>query len=143
MRENKFRAYDKINKRFMYITLHPTHIGWSNPYWIAQGLLRGEDENVEGIGFSGIEGWNQYTGLKDKNGKEIYEGDVLRDTLCEGISNNNILVIFREDLSSFALSKNGWMHDHFFKEGVEANATEIIGNIYDNPEILKSEGIVK
>lgn len=140
MREIKFRAWDSWDKKMVYqnddhfVINELQNIGYE---FCEEGGCGIDWKDKEDISLM------QYTGLKDKNGKEIYEGDVLRDTLCEGISNNNILVIFREDLSSFALSKNGWMHDHFFKEGVEANATEIIGNIYDNPEILKSEGIVK
>lgn len=71
----------------------------------------------------------QFTGLLDCNGKEIYEGDILKD---------NIIVCWREDLASFALRKEGWLYDHFFGEAIDAGSTEIIGNIFQNPELLKS-----
>lgn len=69
----------------------------------------------------------QFTGLKDKNGKDIYEGDILDD---------NIIVIWRKDLASFALKKDGWMYDHYFGEAVDPGNTEIIGNIHQNPDLL-------
>jgi len=65
----------------------------------------------------------QFTGLLDKNSKEIYEGDLLQD---------GITVIWREDLASFALRKDGWMYDHYFGEAVDPGHCEVIGNIYEN-----------
>jgi len=95
---------------------------WPDTYRIINKL---QDEKVipETIG--------QYTGLKDKNGKKIFEGDFLRN------GDDIMLVIFRKDLASFALSKKGWLHDHFFQEAVSNSDCEIIGNIHDNPELLR------
>lgn len=70
----------------------------------------------------------QYTGLKDKNGKEIYEGDILDD--------NKPWVV--------KSSTNGaWMLDYANGSGEKylypiMQHLEIIGNIYENPELLKS-----
>jgi len=64
----------------------------------------------------------QFTGLKDKNGKEIYEGDRLND---------GITIIWRDDLASFALRKDDWMYDHYFGEAVDPGKCEVIGNIYE------------
>ena len=70
----------------------------------------------------------QFTGLHDKNGEEIYEGDILKD---------RIVVAWREDLASFALVKEGWAYDHYFGEAVDAGNTEIIGNIFENADLIK------
>ena len=73
----------------------------------------------------------QCTGLKDKNGKLIWENDIL--------SSGNLVVTWREELSSYCLTKKGWMYQHFFGEAVDACDCEVIGNIFDNPELLESE----
>ncbi len=64
----------------------------------------------------------QYTGLKDKNGKEIYEGDIAR---------------FREYNHHINFSDGGFYVGDFDTLGSINTAVEIIGNIYENPELLK------
>ena len=71
----------------------------------------------------------QCTGLKDKNGKLIWENDIL--------NRGNLVVTWREELSSYCLTKKGWMYQHFFGEAVDACDCEVIGNIFDNPELLE------
>ena len=72
MREYKFRAWDKENESMIY----------------PKGILF--DGRVVNFGCGVLEAFEgyeimQYTGLKDKNGKEIYEGDKLEATLAEGV----------------------------------------------------------
>ena len=71
----------------------------------------------------------QCTGLKDKNGKLIWENDIL---MC-----GNLVVTWREDFASYCLTKKGWMYQHFFGEAVDACDCEVIGNIFDNLELLE------
>lgn len=79
----------------------------------------------------------QYTGLTDKNGKEIYEGDILR---TGSTSNLTVEVVYNEEDTSFVLkltsinevsarSLGSWL-----SLGYECT---IIGNVYDNPELMK------
>jgi hypothetical protein len=77
----------------------------------------------------------QYIGLHDKNGKKIFEGDLFKDST--GIS----LVTWNEYFASFCLRRNGWMYDHFFGEAVDPEDGEIIGNRYENPELLTIEEV--
>lgn len=73
----------------------------------------------------------QFTGLKDKNGVEIYEGDVCRTRYYSAMWRENLetvqVVMWDEDESSFGLRKKNMAN------------IEVIGNIYENPELLKGE----
>jgi uncharacterized phage protein (TIGR01671 family) len=76
----------------------------------------------------------QFTGLHDKNGKEIYEGDILR-TDAE-----------KEYISAVAYEQAGFKVDSYSDKDVcehleniaPHHSAEVIGNIYENPELLDS-----
>lgn len=75
----------------------------------------------------------QYTGLKDKNGKEIYEGDKLLDNSILNKEPERILTVeWRESECCFAF--NEIPNSAFFP--VYAPTLEIIGNVFENPELL-------
>ena len=81
----------------------------------------------------------QYTGLKDRNGREIYEGDVLRLVLVDYAHvPEQIFVVgsdsFFEDVC-YLQNISRFVED----SGSETDGIEVIGNIYENPELLKGE----
>lgn len=99
----------------------------------------------------------QYTGLKDKNGKEIYEGDVLviKIALFYGDEDKFKGVVGFQD-GTFCLEridqperakKQGYVervrlwndgeHDHYSLEIIETFEMEVIGNVHENPELIK------
>lgn len=94
--------------------------------------LPAEMRNTSGV--SGIEvdykTIGQYTGLKDKNGKKIFEGDIV-DILTENEEIGTIVF----DEGSFIVSADGFCLD--FQNNIDSTNLEVIGNIYDNPELLK------
>ena len=82
----------------------------------------------------------QCTGLKDKNGKLIYEGDILGGTY------GNLYIHYCDNCKQFQLKANDYgcmacEGDIHWDEVVEDNnELEVVGNIYENPELLESEG---
>lgn len=82
----------------------------------------------------------QSTGLKDKNGKEIFEGDILAIETDEGILNVNIFWDSKHALFMFESKK--YNEEDLLAELVEDNTYpfEIAGNIYENPELLEVTG---
>jgi uncharacterized phage protein (TIGR01671 family) len=74
----------------------------------------------------------QYTGLKDMNGKEIYEGDILK---TKDLYQRYFVVEYSTRGFELYDNKNGVVHDpHNTWEDYE-----VIGNIYENPELLKGD----
>ena len=97
----------------------------------------------------------QFTGLFDKNEKEIYEGDILRSDnypfsiIEDGVKDNYFGEVYWED-SSFTWEVITWKNPDSKVRGIshgigccicdiEPNEYEVIGNIFDDPEILKME----
>ena len=82
----------------------------------------------------------QYTGLKDKNGKEIFEGDILRDTDSEIYYVDFIRGCFylRTNYKSFPhLGWAEWLPMCEIDRLANPVDFEIIGNIYENPDLLE------
>ena len=122
MREIKFRAWHKGKKiigNVLGIDILHKEIFFSN-------------ENVdcyEHVDFKNIE-LMQYTGLKDKNGKEIYEGDIVK------FLNGIFEVIWCNEKASFMLKNKEFKEFlNFIYEN--NNGMEIVGNIYQNLELYE------
>jgi uncharacterized phage protein (TIGR01671 family) len=139
MREIKFRAWDKVKKMMRTEIGHLHHFGesgvlsitlvdtahrqeskdWHDETLVVRNPPKGTSECV----------LMQYTGLKDKNGKEIYEGDIVKD---------------HNDLSIGKVSWNeDWMKWDIGAEGKQAEDKpyvrvyiEVIGNIYEDKDLL-------
>ena len=127
MREIKFRAWLKHRKEivdvegiyFMNKVVHYIYNDYKNN---EQEIIADFFENIELM---------EYTGLKDKNDKEIYEGDILSD----GNDEKPYKIIFEN--GSFRAEFEGDFEEHSFDLiDVVAQGCEVVGNIYENPELL-------
>lgn len=121
----KFRAWDSVEKKFVehfFITDNSLICNMEKP--TSDRKLPIPIEKSELI-------LMQSTGLKDKNGKEIFEGDVLgtKDGLLNGV------VEYRSDLGMWTNSLISY--NNFERLCNVADSREIIGNIYENKDILE------
>jgi uncharacterized phage protein (TIGR01671 family) len=153
MREIKFRAYHKT-QGCMYYT--QSSIGMEGDGWIESidfdskavtlGCQSDEGDYIDMFSFSEVE-LMQYTGLKDKNGKEIYEGDVIRSVENDEVLKiGDILPLTRHlDLLAENIGYYEGKKYHLRSAGAQYHLDdwvsnpefyEIIGNIYENPELL-------
>jgi uncharacterized phage protein (TIGR01671 family) len=121
-REIKFRVWDSTNKCFI-----------PSPYWYLDpvGPGRWQSDHTE-MANCHIQ---QYTGLKDKNGKEIYEGDYVK-FLNHKTNEIKIAEVFwyDDEAGFFVGSQSKMIRPIEFSSIIED--TEVIGNIYENPELL-------
>ena len=138
MREHKYRAWDSKNE-VMYPEAYITDEGF---LCIREGRKSYFDRD------EGRAELMQYTGLNDKNGKEIYEGDVVLILYTDWPSNSspnvsledykksisNIgKVVFESCAFSIQFNKDGYCNSiHAGTHG----QIEVIGNIYENKELL-------
>lgn len=123
-REIKFRAWD--GKAMYCSDTENITFSFDNMGWLVGTNMRGEQKRLlTHAGSGGI--LMQYTGLEDKNGKEIFEGDILKNTF------GNYAVEYYD--LNFQLEN----FDHYGMDGEYPpfEESEIIGNIYENFELIK------
>lgn len=130
MHEILFRGKCKTDNKWLYGFPYVTRKNAVKINWYCSefGSMRTDEVDPETVG--------QYTGLTDKNDKKIFEGDIV-----ECVSDGERAVISWLKYSAcFGLSFDGWccgFDDYDFSP----NDFKVIGNIHDNPEILKTPSL--
>ena len=133
MREIKFRVWDKNDKR---IFIDPQMIDFYNK---KIGYMQYQTEYMPDTSYSIPVGFEEFeyselmewTGLYDKNGEDIYEGDILFESFGE----KYYKVVFEN--GSFRAEFEGDFEEYSFDLiDVVAQGYEVVGNIYENPELI-------
>lgn len=132
-REIKFRAWDK-NKKVMFseITLEDIADQFDAGYSF---LMQDDDRLPNSHNWKKEVDWMQYTGLKDKNGTDIFEGDLLRhyNSRMEVNEGDEAIEVkfglIQDEISVFGWYGISWWDDD--KEGSNLLRCEVIGNIYE------------
>lgn len=116
MREIKFRAWYTHRNSFYIFGSEAVRLLLSKP--------NGSDVVLE-----------QYTGIKDKNGVEIYENDIVRQQMR--FTETNGVVFWQEEKARFAINLDGFITTITKPQEM---SYEVVGNIHENPEKIKVVG---
>lgn len=123
MKEYKFRAWGKWKnsdkKRMLYADDETT-------FYDSEGAFPDEIIKITTKHYGWI--WMQYTGLKDKNGKKIFERDILKT-----IADDSSLLNYKEEKNIEVIYKKRYFHAFNIFE-----KSEVIGNTLENPELLST-----
>lgn len=127
MRELEFRAWWKDTKRFL--DCDEWYMTCSGAKYLHYAAMPYKDDNFI------IE---QSTGLKDKNGEMIYEGDIVLD--CYD-GDDAFIVEWDKDTASFILTDTEHILNVSFDNFYPDKDLEIIGNIHENKELLETQNV--
>ena len=130
-REIKYKAWDKAKKVWKIVTgLH--FFGGEKLTTISYDSEEGEIMDVPVEEFEIVE----YTGLKDKDGKDIYTGDVLK---MDSWTPEHIQVKFIEGAFCLANAGGHYIGEIHYTNHANIPQSTVVGNVFENPNLLKNE----
>lgn len=137
MREIKFRAWDTENK--LWANQNAIAPAWGDSPYLGAMCISGDE--ILQLESNEYLVWQQFTGLKDRNDKEIYEGDIVNiiDPHVETLSEVVYWTEVGRSYATFGVMGSGTFSDVMaYGNGREI---EVIGNIYEAPELLNSDAV--
>lgn len=134
----KFRVWDKEEKKMHKVKTIEFSRRGARIIHLAEVQSNGKGDHKRW--HSSVE-LMQSTGLKDKNGVEIYEGDILK-ILVMSVSDKYVYgeVVYEYGVSGLKNVLNGWGYEQGLIPLLEVgHVYEVVGNIYENPELLEGD----
>lgn len=132
MRTIKFRGYNAKNKEWLY----GCYLINRGEHFICPDGEQPHDKTWEDFQID-PESVGQFTGLHDKNGREIYEGDII---FSEEYDIRHI-ISYDDERGSFIVTTAGDRYGTFtgsiYQRWINDYEKKVIGNIHDNPELMK------
>lgn len=141
MRELKFRAWDKITKKYYIVsTLEFADNGELCEVWLADILVTDPELNEACKNPKDVI-LEQYTGLKDKNDKEIYEGDIVQMPLELALRKVGFVAFVngRFLVKDYEFEDGSYHIVDFYDYNIPNRDFEVFGNIHENGDLLKEE----
>ena len=139
MREILFRGKQTDNGEWIEGAYSPFYLNFGEREEKPHIIIISDDEDIDGLWCEVIpETVGQYTGLTDKNGVRIFEGDIVH--CVSKIDSADMVIIF--ECGQFRMILAEKYHEYQTNVGyydINCFAKEVIGNIYDNPELLGGE----
>ena len=139
MREILFRGKQTDNGEWIEGAYSPFHLNFGEREEKPHIIIISDDEDIDGLWCEVIpETVGQYTGLTDKNGKRIFEGDIVH--CVSKLDSADMVIIF--ECGQFRMILAEKYHEYQTNVGyydINCFAKEVIGNIHDNPELLGGE----
>lgn len=139
MREVLFRGKQTDNGEWIEGAYSPFHLNFGEREEKPHIIIISDDEDIDGLWCEVIpETVGQYTGLTDKNGVRIFEGDIVH--CVSKIDSADMVIIF--ECGQFRMILAEKYHEYQTNVGyydINCFAKEVIGNIHDNPELLGGE----
>ena len=139
MREILFRGKQTDNGEWIEGAYSPFHLNFGEREEKPHIIIISDDEDIDGLWCEVIpETVGQYTGLTDKNGVKIFEGDIVH--CVSKLDSADMVIIF--ECGQFRMILAEKYHEYQTNVGyydINCFAKEVIGNIHDNPELLGGE----
>lgn len=141
MREIKFRGFSPCFKEWLYgdLIVSDTDVTCV----VERGAMKMDGHHIRQFAdrpyYVENESIGQFTGLHDKNGKEIYEGDIIDIYDSDYETHDNNEVSFKDGVFGVENWTGNLTTLSFFikHNGDSEYSIEVVGNVYDNPELLK------
>lgn len=136
LRDIKFRGQTRTTegKKWVYGNYYKVKNFFNDKVGHFIGMIRGNHLNDFSIDENTL---GQYTGLKDKNGKEIYEGDIIEWTTLSG-KKYRFSVEYSNKYAQYIVVNTGDASMEYEPLGDYENI-EVIGNVWENSDLLKGE----